>query len=153
MESSWFFIIPQLALGLFETTYISSSVSFRRSSTNNFIPPPHTLYDLMYWLCHSLFSALKMGDSTVELHQLVQQSHHAEIPIQNSQSHSKCILVRNKSYCTYRLQHPLRKVIHEKINKHHKKLEAHPNPLLEPRLQPINTRKLKICWPLHLQGT
>jgi len=33
-------------------------------------------------------------------------------------------------------------VIHERINKHHNKLEAHPNPLLESLLQPINTRKL-----------
>jgi len=33
-------------------------------------------------------------------------------------------------------------VIHERINKNHK-LEAHPNPLLEPLLQPINTRRLK----------
>ena len=30
-------------------------------------------------------------------------------------------------------------VIHERINKHHNKLEAHPNPLLQPLLQPINT--------------
>jgi len=59
-----------------------------------------------------------------------------------SQSHSKCTLVCNKSYSTYRLQHPLRDVIHERINKHHNKLEAHPKPLL----QPINTRRLKSCW-------
>jgi hypothetical protein len=44
-------------------------------------------------------------------------------------------------------------VIHERINKHHNKLEAHPNPLLEPPLQPVNNRRLKICWPLDLQGT
>jgi hypothetical protein len=44
-------------------------------------------------------------------------------------------------------------VIHERINKHHNKLEAHPNPLLEPLLQPVNTRRLKRCWPLDLQGT
>ena len=30
-------------------------------------------------------------------------------------------------------------VIHERINKHHNKLEVHPNPLLEPLLQPVNT--------------
>ena len=30
---------------------------------------------------------------------------------------------------------------------HHNNLEDHPNPLLEPLLQPINTRKLKRCWP------
>jgi len=34
-------------------------------------------------------------------------------------------------------------VIHERINKHHIKLEAHPNPLLEPLLQPVNNRRLK----------
>jgi len=34
-------------------------------------------------------------------------------------------------------------VIHERINKHHNKLEAHPIPLLEPPLQPVNTRRLK----------
>jgi hypothetical protein len=36
-------------------------------------------------------------------------SHHAEIPIQNSHSHSKCTLVCNKSYAPHKLQHPLRK--------------------------------------------
>jgi hypothetical protein len=41
-------------------------------------------------------------------------------------------------------------VIHERLNKHHNKLEAHPNPLLQPLLQPINTRRLKRCWPLDL---
>jgi len=44
-------------------------------------------------------------------------------------------------------------VIHERINKHHNKPEAHPNPLLQPPLQPINTRRLKRWWPLDLQGT
>jgi hypothetical protein len=43
-------------------------------------------------------------------------------------------------------------VIHERINKHHNNLEAHPNPLLEPLLQPKNTRRLERCWPLDLQG-
>jgi hypothetical protein len=43
-------------------------------------------------------------------------------------------------------------VIHERINKHHNKLEAHPIPLLEPLLQPVNTRRLKRCWFLDLQG-
>jgi hypothetical protein len=43
--------------------------------------------------------------------------------------------------------------IHERINKHNKNLEAHPNALLQPLLQPINTRRLKRCWPLDLQGT
>ena len=44
-------------------------------------------------------------------------------------------------------------VIHEWINKHHNKLEAHPSPLLEPLLQTVNTRRLKRCWPLDLQDT
>ena len=39
-------------------------------------------------------------------------------------------------------------VIHERINKHHIKLEAHPNPLLQPLLQIVNSRRLKRCWPL-----
>ena len=36
-------------------------------------------------------------------------------------------------------------VIQERINKHHNNLEALPNPLLEPLLQPINTRRGKRC--------
>jgi hypothetical protein len=44
-------------------------------------------------------------------------------------------------------------VIHERINKHYIKLEAHPSPLLEPLLQPVNNRRLKRCWPFDLQGT
>jgi len=44
-------------------------------------------------------------------------------------------------------------VIHERINKHHNDLEAHPNPVLEQLLKPINTRRLKICWPLDLHDT
>jgi hypothetical protein len=44
-------------------------------------------------------------------------------------------------------------VIYERISKHHNNLEAHPNPLLEPLLQPINSRRLKRRWPLDLQGT
>jgi hypothetical protein len=44
-------------------------------------------------------------------------------------------------------------VIHERINKQHNNLEAHPNPLLQPPLQPVNSGRLKRCWPLDLQGT
>jgi len=44
-------------------------------------------------------------------------------------------------------------VIHERMNKRHNNLEAHPNPLLESLIQPINPRRLKRCWPLDLQGT
>ena len=43
-------------------------------------------------------------------------------------------------------------VIQERINKRYNKLEAHPNPLLQPLLQTVNTRRLKCCWPLDLQG-
>jgi hypothetical protein len=43
-------------------------------------------------------------------------------------------------------------VIHERINKHIK-LEDHPNPLLEPLLQPVNNRGLKRCWPFDLHDT
>ena len=46
-----------------------------------------------------------------------------------------------------------RDVIYERLNKHHNKLEAHPNPLLESLLQPVNTRRLHRCWSLDLQGT
>ena len=42
-------------------------------------------------------------------------------------------------------------VIHERINKHHNKVEAHPNPLSEPILQPVNTGRLKRSWPLELR--
>jgi len=34
-------------------------------------------------------------------------------------------------------------VILERINRHHNNLKAYPNPLLEPLLQLINTRRLK----------
>ena len=44
-------------------------------------------------------------------------------------------------------------VIHRRINEHHNKMEAHPNPLLQSLLQLINSRRLKRCWHLDLQGT
>jgi len=44
-------------------------------------------------------------------------------------------------------------VVLERINKYLNNLEAHPNPLLEPLLQPTNTRRLKRCWPLGLKDT
>jgi hypothetical protein len=47
----------------------------------------------------------------------------------------------------------VRDVIHERIGKHHTKLEAHPNPLLEPLLQPAYNRRLNRCWPFDLQDT
>ena len=36
-------------------------------------------------------------------------------------------------------------VIRERINKYQNKLEDHPNPLLQPMLQPINTWRLNRC--------
>jgi len=48
----------------------------------------------------------------------------------------------------------LRDVVHERINKRHNDLEAHPSALLEPLLQLINTRRLKNAGlPVDLQGT
>jgi len=44
-------------------------------------------------------------------------------------------------------------VIHESIKKDHNNLDAHPIPLSEPLLQPINTGRLKRCWSLDLQDT
>jgi hypothetical protein len=46
----------------------------------------------------------------------------------------------------------VRDVIHERIGKHHTKLEDHPNPLLEP-LQPARNRRLNRCWHFDLQDT
>jgi len=69
---------------------------------------------------------MELRNRSVGRRQQIQHSHHAEIPIQNSQSHSKCTLVCNKSYSTYRLQHSLRDVIHERINKHHKNRKTIP---------------------------
>jgi hypothetical protein len=44
-------------------------------------------------------------------------------------------------------------VIHERIGKHHTKLEDNPNPLLEPLLQPAYNRRLNRCWPFDLEVT
>ena len=59
---------------------------------------------------------MELRNWTVGLRQQVQHIHHAEIPLQNSQSHSKCTPLCNKSYSTYRLQHLLRKWRHPSIN-------------------------------------
>jgi hypothetical protein len=55
---------------------------------------------------------MKLRNRIVGLRQPVQHSHHAEIPVQNSQSHSKYTPVRNKLYSTYRLQLSLLKLRH-----------------------------------------
>jgi len=52
---------------------------------------------------------MELRNTTVGLCQQGHHSHHAEITIHNYQSHSKHTPVCNKSYSTYRLQHPLRK--------------------------------------------
>ena len=49
--------------------------------------------------------------------------------------------------------HYVSDVIHERINKHHIKLQARPNPLFQPLLQPVNNSRLKRCWTFDLQGT
>ena len=104
----------------------------------------------VYWTVHHRTSWIDWTN-LMSLYQVC--SIYSTIPIQNSQSHSKRNLLCNKSYSTCRLQHPLRDVIHERINKHHNKPEAHPNPLLQPIQQPVNTSRLKQCWPLDMQGT
>jgi len=55
---------------------------------------------------------MELRNRTVGMRQQVQHIRHAQIPIKTSQSHSKCTLVCNQSYSTYRLQHPLRKWHH-----------------------------------------
>ena len=55
---------------------------------------------------------MELRNRNVGLRQQVHRSHHAEIPILNSQSHNKCSPLCNKSYSTYRLQHHLRKWHH-----------------------------------------
>jgi hypothetical protein len=71
---------------------------------------------------------------------LVQNSHHAEIlrAITNTPRY-----VTNHTLHTDFNSPYVSEFIHERINKHHNKLEAHPNPLLQPLLQPTNTSRLK----------
>ena len=70
---------------------------------------------------------------------------------QKSQSKILRAIANSPRYVTNHALHTdfnipyLSDVIHEGINKHHIKLEAHPNPLLEPLLQPVNNRKLERC--------
>jgi len=78
--------------------------------------------------------------------------------MQRSQSKILRAIANAPCYVTYHTLHTdfnilyVSDVIHERINKHHIILEAHPNPLLEPILQPVNNRRLKRCWPFDLQG-
>jgi len=79
--------------------------------------------------------------------------------MQRSQSKILRAIVNAPWYVTNHILHTdlnipyVSDVIHERIAKHHNYMEAHPNPLLEPLLQPVNTSRLKRCWPLDLQGT
>ena len=97
---------------------------------------------------------MELRNRTVGLRQQVKRRHHARIPIQNTQSHNK-----RTRYVTNHTLHTdfsipyLSNVIHERINKNHIKQEAHPNPLLEPLIQPVNNSIRKGCWPLDLQDT
>ena len=89
---------------------------------------------------------MELRNRTVGLRQQVQHSHHAEIPIQNSQSHSKCtmVLTNHTLHTDFNIPY-VSDVIRERLNKHHNKLEVHPSSLLEPLLQPVNNRRLKGC--------
>lgn len=42
-------------------------------------------------------------------------------------------------------------VIQERANRHHEKLEDHPNQLILPLLQPLNNRRLRRLWPIDLR--
>ena len=93
---------------------------------------------------------MELRNRTVGLGHQVKHSHHAEIQHSNTvikhRSQSK-IFRATANAPRYVTNHTLHTdfnipyesdVIHERINKHNNKLEAHPNPLLEPLLQPIN---------------
>jgi len=97
---------------------------------------------------------MELQDRIVSLSQQVQHSHHAEIPIQNSQA-----ITNAPRYVTIHILRTdfnipyVSDVIRERNNKHHNNLAAHHNPLLQSLLQPINTSRLKRCCPLDLEGT
>jgi len=71
--------------------------------------------------------------------------------MQRSQSKILRAIANSPSYVTNHTLHTdfnipyVNDVIHESINKNYNNLEAQPNPLLEPLLQTINTRRLKRC--------
>ena len=95
-----------------------------------------------------------LRNRTGVLRQQVQHSHHAEIPskILRAIANAPWYVTNHTLHTVFNIPY-VSDVIHERLNKHHNKLEAQPNPLLEPLLQPTNTRRLKRCWPLDLQGT
>jgi hypothetical protein len=72
--------------------------------------------------------------------------------MQRSQSKILRAIGNAPCYGTNHTLHTDLNVIHERIKKHHNNLEAHPNPLIQPLIQLINSRRLKESWPLDLQG-
>jgi hypothetical protein len=97
---------------------------------------------------------MELRNTTVGLRQQVQHTriHHTEIPILRAITKAPRYVTNHTVHTDCNIPY-VSDVIHERINNHHNKPEAHPNPLVQPPLQPINTRKLKRCWPLDLQGT
>jgi hypothetical protein len=81
------------------------------------------------------------------------------LTMQRSQSKILSALANEPRYATNHTLHTyfnmpyVSDVIRDRINKQHNNLEAHPSPLLEPLLQPINTGRLRRSCALDLQGT
>ena len=100
---------------------------------------------------------MELRNRTVGLRQQIQHSH-----MLRSQSKILRATANAPRYVTYRTLHAefnipyVSDVIHERINKHHNNLEAQTTPLLQPLLQPINTRRLKMIPAFrlarHLRG-
>jgi len=97
---------------------------------------------------------MELRNRTVGLRQQVQTSHHAEIPIQilRAIANAPWYVINHTLHTDFNIPY-VSDVIHERINKHHIKLETHPSPLLEPLLQPVSNSILKRCWLFDLQGT
>jgi hypothetical protein len=97
---------------------------------------------------------MELRNRTVGLGQQVQHSHHAEIPtqIRTATTNAPRYVRNHKLHTDFNIPY-VSDVINERLNKPHNKLEAHPNPLLEPPLQTVDNRRLKRCWSLDLQGT
>ena len=77
---------------------------------------------------------------TVGLRQQVQHSHHEQIPTQilRATANTPRYVTNHTLHTDFNIPY-LSDVIRERINNNHNKLEAHPSPLLEPLIQPINT--------------
>jgi hypothetical protein len=84
---------------------------------------------------------MELRNRTVGLRQQVQHSHHAEIPILRAIENAPRYVINHTLHTDFNIPY-VSDVIHERVNKHHNNLEAHPNPLLEPLLQTVNTRRL-----------